>query len=124
MERRFYLGAGLLLVLLIMGLFTGWAMEKGRQPEARLLEQAAEETQMQRGVDLAMQAKNLWQSKRKAVAAVADHTPMDEIDNLFAELEVYAKANEQVHFASCCSQLASLLRAVTDAHTLNWWNIL
>ena len=43
MERRFYLGAGLLLVLLIMGLFTGWAMEKGRQPEARLLEQAAEE---------------------------------------------------------------------------------
>lgn len=124
MERRFYLGVALLAVILVAGLFTGWAMEKRQQPVVRLLEQAAQEEDLQSGAQLARQAKATWKKRWKAVAAVADHTPMDEIDKLFAELDIYIRENEDVHFYACCSQLASLLRAVSEAHALNWWNVM
>lgn len=124
MERRFYIGIGLLGLLLVLGVFAAWAMEQGQMPLAEKLELAALSEDLQTGIDLARQAKKQWKSCWKAVAAVADQTPMDEIDTLFAELEVYARENEQVHFAACCSQLASLLRAVAEAHKLSWWNML
>jgi len=124
MERRFYLGAGLLLVILFLGLLTGWVMDKAQLPAAKLLEQAAQAEDMQTGTQLAQQAKEDWNKRWKAVAAVADHTPMDEIDTLFAEMEVYIREKEDVHFYACCSQLASLLRAVAEAHKLSWWNLM
>lgn len=124
MERRFYLGVGLLTVILALGLFTGWLIEKSQAPAEQLLEQAAQAENLQSGVQLAQQAKDLWQGRWRKVAAVADHTPMDEIDSLFAEMDVYIREEEDVHFYACCNQLASLLRAVSDAHKLNWWNIL
>ena len=124
MERRFYLGVGLLAVILALGLFAGWLMEKGQTPAAQLLEQAAQAENLEEGVAMAQRAKEIWRQKWKAVASVADHTPMDEIDSLFAELEIFAREGERVHFASCCNQLASQLRAVAEAHKLNWWNVL
>lgn len=124
MERRFYIGVGLLLAILFLGLLTGWVMEKKQLPTAELLEQAAQTEDFQSGVQLARQAKDRWRKQWKAVAAAADHTPMDEIDTLFAEMEVFAREEEQVHFAACCKQLASLLRAVAEAHKLSWWNVL
>lgn len=124
MERRFYLGAGLLAVILLLGLLTAWAMDKNQQPIADLLEQAAQAEQLETGIQLARQAEQGWKATWKWIAAAADHTPMDEIDALFAELEVYAKAGEDVHFSACCKQLASLLRAVSEAHKLSWWNLM
>ena len=124
MERRFYIGVGLLLAILFLGLLTGWVMEKKQLPTAELLEQAAQTEDFQSGVQLARQAKDKWRKQWKAVAAAADHTPMDEIDTLFAEMEVFAREEEQVHFSACCRQLASLLRAVAEAHRLSWWNVL
>ena len=124
MERRFYLGAGILLAILLLGLLTGWAMDKAQLPAAKLLEQAAQAEDLQSGAQLAQQAKAMWHRRWKSVAAVADHTPMDEIDTLFAEMDIYIREKEDVHFFACCSQLASLLRAVAEAHKLNWWNML
>ena len=124
MERRFYLGVGILTVILALGLLTGWLMQKSQASAVQLLEQAAQAEDLQTGAQLAQQAKGQWQNRWKTVAAIADHTPMDEIDTLFAELEIFAREGEAVHFASCCNQLASLLRAVSDAHKLNWWNVL
>lgn len=124
MERRFFLGVGLLAVLLVLGLFTAWAMERVQSPMAEKMEQAAVTQELQAGYRLSQEAKADWQKNWRVVAAVADHTPMDEIDKLFAELEVYAREEEQVHFSACCAQLSSLLRAVSDAHSLNWWNLL
>ena len=54
----------------------------------------------------------------------ADHAPMDEIDSLFAQMEVYAQARDSLHFGSYCARLAELITAVSDAHQLNWWNFL
>ena len=124
MERRFYLGVGILLIILILGLFTQWVMEKCQQPPALLLEQAAQAEDLQTGTELAQQAKAMWHRRWKGVAAVADHSPMDEIDTLFAEMEVYARTEEKPHFAACCSELARRVQAMADAHAFSWWNVL
>ena len=124
MERRFYLGVGLLVLILALGALTAWVIRENQLPAVQLLEQAAVSEELEQGVALARQAKQLWQRSWKGVAAVADHTPMDEIDKLFAEMEVFARAKEDVHFSACCQQLASLLRAVSEAHAPTWWNFL
>ena len=42
MEKRFYLGIGILLVFLLLGLTVSWAMRQVTQPVAQMLEQAAQ----------------------------------------------------------------------------------
>ncbi len=124
MERRFYLGVGILVLFLVLGLLTGWAVAKSQAPIVEKLEQAAMGEDFQTGIRLAKEAEAAWQKSWKLVASIADHTPMDEIDQLFAEMEIFAREEEQVHFYACCSQLAVMLRAVSEAHELNWWNVL
>ena len=50
--------------------------------------------------------------------------PMDDVDTLFAEMQVYAQAEEIPHFAACCGQLSRLVLAMAQAHSPTWWNFL
>ena len=127
MERRFYIGIGILLAMLLLGLFVGWGISRSQEPTAQALEKASQVTDsgdFDTGIRLAKEAKSAWQAGWRGVAAIADHTPMDEIDSLFEEMEVYIRTGEDVHFSACCAQLSSMIRAVSDAHQLNWWNLL
>ena len=127
MERRFYVGIGILIVLLCLGLLVSAVITGCQLPMAETLDaaaRAADAGDFQRGITLAREAGEAWYTHWKGVASVADHTPMDEIDSLFSEMEVYIRTEEPVHFSACCAQLSSLLRAVSDAHTLSWWNVL
>ena len=49
---------------------------------------------------------------------------MDEVDALFAEMEIYAKTEEKPHFAAVCKELSQRIQAFADAHRFSWWNIL
>lgn len=124
---RGWLGAGILAALLILGVVTSAAIGDAHKPTGQMLEQAAEKTlggDFDTGVALGMAAKARWERSWKATASVADHAPMDDVDALFGEMEVYARAGEEPHFAACCKELAQRLRAVADAHQWSWWNIL
>ncbi len=127
MGQRFYLGIGLLLILLFLGLFTAFGMEALHMPEAKLLKQAEElalSGDFTEAAHLASQAQARWDRYRHLTAAVADHTPMDEVERLFAEMEIYAKTQEKAHFAACCNQLQIMCQAMADAHSPAWWNLL
>jgi hypothetical protein len=43
---------------------------------------------------------------------------------LFAELEIYLRQQEMLHFAATCRHLAMLTEAMGDNHALNLWNLL
>ncbi len=116
MEKRFYLGLGILVFFLALGLFTHVAMDRATQPIATLLEEAARESDPAK----ARQAEALWEDRWAWIALAADHTPMDEIDSLFAQMEVC----EDTAFAGYCARLTELVEAVADAHRINWWNLL
>jgi hypothetical protein len=127
MERRFWYGLGVLAMLLVLGLWTAWGMEKLNQPVADALEQAAQAAvggDMAQGMALAERAQNHWCQNRGRMTAVADHGPLEEIDSLFAQVQIYADTGKTADFAAYCTRLAKLVTAVGEAHGLNWQNLL
>ncbi len=127
MQGRFWLGSGILALMLALGLFASWGMSQINEPVADKLEQAAQaalDGQFEHGAALAAEASERWQSHWDCVAAVADHGPMEEIDSIFAQLETYAQNGDAGAFAAWCARLSCLVDAMGDAHDLTWRNLL
>lgn len=125
--RRLWIGVALLVVLLIFGLWTAFVMDSIHQPIGTLLEQAASaalQNDWPLASELCQEAKSQWERRWFITAAVADHTPMDEIDGLFARLPILSEERETADFAATCAQLAKLTQAMGNAHSLSWWNLL
>ena len=124
---RGWLGAGVLVVFLVLSLVTTVAMDNAHQPACDLLSQAADKTlsgDFDGAVPLAMEAKSRWEKSWNGTAVVADHSPMDDVDALFAEMVTYAESGEEPHFAACCRELSRRVAAVSEAHRFSWWNVL
>lgn len=127
MEKRFYLGVGILAFFLILGLVISMIVLNTGTPLSQQLAQASQEAlsgDLETGISLAVQAKTQWEASWHSTAMVADHAPMDEIDSLFAQMEVYAQAGDRLHFGSYCARLSELVQAIVDAQRLNLWNLL
>lgn len=125
--KRGWIGLGLLLALLAGSIAVTRAMDRGHDPIARELETASDlalEGDWETAAALARNAKAEWEDKWNFGAAFADHEPMEEIDGLFAQVEVYVRAREEVSFAAVCAELSKRLEAMGDAHGLTWWNLL
>ena len=124
---RGWLGAGILAVFLVLGLVTADAMDNAHLPTGELLEEAADKAlngEFEQGVSLGMEAKSRWDRQWNGTAVLADHSPMDDVDALFGEMEIYARAGEEPHFAACCQELSQRLQAIAGAHRFSWWNVL
>lgn len=124
---RFTLGVGLLLVMLCLGLLVMFSMNRVNEPIAQMLDDAAQAAlagDLDKGIQLASRARSIWDSSWHKIASFADHSPMDEIDSLFAQMEVYGQTENPEDFASHCARLSMLVTAVGEAHSLNWWNLL
>lgn len=124
---RFWIGVGLLVGFLGLGLWVSKAMDEVHVPVMELLEQAADATlegDMESGKELADRAYAVWERYWRGTAAVADHAPMDEIDGLFALVQGYARAGSAADFAAGCGRLSKLVEAIGEAHSPKWWNLL
>ena len=124
---RGWIGLAILVVFLILGFVTTGVMDHAHLPTENLLSQAAEKTlqgDFTEAVALAAEAKQRWEDHWNGTATVADHSPMDDVDALFAEMEVYAQTEEKPHFAACCLELSQRIQAVAEAHRFSWRNIL
>lgn len=125
--KRFWIGVGLLVVLLAAGIWIMVASDRVHAPISGLLEEAARESlagDLAAGQALAQQAEDQWQQHWKAVASGGDHNPMDEIDGLFAQARAYGLAGQAADFGACCARLAELVEAMGESHSLSWWNFL
>lgn len=123
--KRSWIGCGMLLILLALCLAAGYLLDRFQSPLTRELSQAAafaQEEEWPQAKALAESAQTSWNRCRKRIACVADHTPMEEIDALFAQLSCYW--GEQTEYAATCVALAQRIRAVADAHSLSWWSLL
>ena len=127
MDWRFYLGLSILALFLLLGIFTFWGTEQALQPAADLFSQAAQTAlaaNLEEGIGLFRQAAGRWTAARAGISTVADHTPLEEIESLLAETEVFAQAGDAEHFAACCARLSRLMEAVSDAHAPAFENII
>lgn len=125
--KRNILGFGLLLALLLLGIITSARMEKRHEPIQAALSAAADSVvtdNWETAGILLQEAKTRWERGWRADAALADHAPMEEIDAIFARLQEYCREEDTGEFAAGCRELSRLVKAMTDAHKPNWWNLL
>ena len=116
-----------MLVLLLGGLAVAWAMDSIHEPVIRELSQASRAAlagDWQLAGKHAAMAQAKWDNNWNFTATLADHTPMEEIDGLFAELQIFLLTREDVHFAATCARLCQLTKDMTQAHTVSWENFL
>lgn len=125
--KRGLIGLGLLLVLLIGGIGSTWAMVRWNTPLGQTMEQAADlvlDGKWEQARLLGSHAEANWRKNWHCVAAFADHGPMEEIDGLFAQLQIYAETQETIGYAALCRELARELQAMGEGHIPSWWNLL
>ena len=120
-------GIVLLLVLLAAGLLVSCVLGRQQERIAGILEDCAWMALSDQWSDArqtAAEARQQWEESWSLRAAVGDHTPMEQIDELFAQLNISAAAGERTGFAQDCAVLASRIRAVGNAQRLSWQNVL
>lgn len=125
--KRCRFGLGLLLVLLILGGVSAWGMVKGLEPMTETIQQAgnaALREDWDAAREISEKVKDEWEKQFPYFAAMSDHEPMENINGLFAQLEVYGISQDPQNFAAVCAQLSKSLEAMGEAHALKWWNIL
>lgn len=124
---KFTFGVGLLALFLALGLWTARYTRATQTPISQALEQAAQislSEDLDTAAALGRQAKTAWETSWQAIASMSDHAPMDEIDGLFAQLDIYHQANDKTGFAATCARLCKLIEAMGEAHAPYWWNFL
>ena len=124
---RFYLGVFILLLFLVLGLWIGHTLEDIHTEIASTLEVAADAAlsgDFEKAENLAASAKKDWEKSWHGSATVADHEPMDEIDGLLAQLPCFSRSHNWGDFAACCTRCSLLVQAISEAHSLTWWNLL
>ena len=124
MNNKFYIGLSLLILLLILGIFLGFWVEKRQEPVKSDLisaQDAVKNEDLQEGRYLLSQAQSKWQRNWKGIASFSHHATMEEIDRVFAQLTV---CDDEREFLLRSAELCSLLDALTNDHIFSWWNLL
>ena len=125
--KRGWFGAALLLILLALGIGSSSLMGNLHRPLADSLERSSEyalEGNWATAQETALQAEETWKKLWHFSAALSDHEPMEQIDSLFAQLEVYRTDGDTIGFAAACASLSRQIEAIADAHELRWWNLM
>lgn len=123
--KRSWMGAGLLLVLLLGGWFVTRSMGRIHDPIARDLTTAGEYAltgNWDRALLLSRQAADHWEQTERFRACFADHNPTEEVDACFAQLDIYGRMKEETAFAAACGETARKVAAIGEAHKLIWEN--
>ena len=121
--KRCWLGAGLLLLMLVLGLIFssllgrfGWELSR----EAARAGALAEENPAAAS-ELVQEMERKWQRNRLWLAVLCDHRALREADTLFALLTASPEADT---FRENVLRLAQTLRDLADAQKPSWENIL
>lgn len=125
--KRSWIGLGLLLILLLLGIITTWFMVDIHRPVEEHLKKASRYALVgdwTRADGAFREAKENWQQWEHERTCLADHSPVEEIDAEFEMLQLYSAAREDAAFAAGCMELARKTAAVGEAHEFVWWNLL
>ena len=125
--KRSWMGAGLLLLLLLGGILVTRAMGRIHDPIARDLTAAGEWAltgSWDQALAFSQRASDSWEGHKLFRSCFADHNPTEEIDACFAQLEIYGRMKEETAFAAACGETARKVAAIGEAHKLIWQNFL
>ncbi len=124
--KRCWFGLILLVFLAAGGLLVTWGMARVHDPVSRDLITAGEYAltgDWEKAEEMSRGAKDFWDRHSLFRACFADHTPMEEIDACFGELDIYCRMKEETAFAASCAEISQKARAMGEAHGLIWENL-
>lgn len=125
--RRLWLGIGLLVILLILGICATVMVHSFHLSLSRQLAQAGSAAQAgdwEQAHLLISQARSSWTTHRNAIAAAVNHEPMEEIEEYFANLMVYYQQRDRLGVNLCCAALSAITEALGESQSINWWSLL
>lgn len=125
--KRLWIGVIILVLLLGAGIGTTVFAVRTHCSISQKLAQASEAAlrgKWEEACSVSLDAKKQWETMRHGTAAIADHEPMEEIDDLFSQMDIYLLTRQQIPFASCCASLSVLTNAIGESHAINWWSLL
>lgn len=125
--KRFWIGISVLAILLASGWVVACFMDRCHAPIGDALAEASQvalEGHLAQASQIAQQAQKQWLHCRDFTAAFADHSVLEEMDALFAEIAVCAAAQDTISFSAACARLAELAKAVAESHCPKWQNLL
>lgn len=122
--KRLWIGVAVLLVLLAAGIFLTATFSSIHTPLADTLSKAA--THARNGdLDAAgaeiQDAQSQWDACRRFSAAVLDHRLLEEMEELFAQLEF---TEDPYVMAALCARLSSRAAEMAESQAITWWNLL
>lgn len=125
--KRLWFGVAMLLFLLMLGIFSTVSMARLHHNLSQRLESAALAAQKEdwaQTQEILHQCRSRWLRFRNFTAAAASHEPIEEIDSLYAQLDIYLQRRDSVNFTLCCTTLRHRTAALGEAQSINWWNLL
>ena len=126
MGVRLGIGVGILILFLLLGILAGNGLDLVCREMSASLSQAAqyaEQGDLNNATELVSRIYGQWQKRKNTMALLVDHSPMDEIEGLFAKVQLYCRMGEAAEIGAQCARIASLIDALADAHRLTWWNV-
>ena len=123
--KRMWIGAGLLAVLLAVGLLVGELMEHRTAPGAEKLRQAAEYARAEdwdQASELANEVQADWEQTKWLAEILATHENLEQIEISFGQLGSYARVDGAA-YSALCDALASQLEALGKAHGCSLGNL-
>ena len=125
--KRLWIGVGFLVVMLVLAILLTVVFDRIHTPFSEDLQKAADLAMAQeweKATALTRQARADWLKYRELIAAVADHEPLEKMEYLLDQLEVYAQMRRTADFSAICVELAALADAMLESQSLTWWNFL
>lgn len=123
--KRLWIGVGFLVVMLVLAILLTVVFDRIHTPLSEDLQKAADLAMVQdweKATALTRQARADWKKYRELIAAVADHEPLEKMEYLLDQLDVYAAARRKADFSATCVELAAMADAMLESQSLTWWN--
>ena len=124
---RLWIGIGILAILLAMGIGLLWGSGVFFEELSQDLQQAGDFAlagNWQAAGEKVEKSREKWEAYRPFWASFTDHEPVEQMQNLFAQLELYRTRQLEVEFAAVCRNLVHVAEAIDESHSLKWWSIL
>ncbi len=125
--KRLWIGVGFLLAMLAIGICLTVLFGRIHTPLSDDLQKASRlaiAQEWEKATALTRQARADWEKYRDFIAAVADHEPLEKMEYLLEQLEVYAELRRTGDFSAICVEVAALADAMLESQQLTWWSFL
>ncbi len=125
--KRFWIGIVLLTALFAFGVVLCIGITALHDHLSQQLDDACTAVQLgdwEKATALADSARAEWERCQHFVASFVDHEPLEQMESLFSELEVFRNRRLAVDYAAICANLSHLSKAIGESHKLAWWSFL